>query len=324
MSTLVELPPEKYNLNAFDNFEPTLTNFTIENARALMWFSQLAYETGRPETIRSVSSASWHFDSVSPFARRQVGIPTNFETCGIIGERLNAVVLAFAGTNPAVWENLATDFDIEINEESNTHHGFQAALGRPGNFGEPTRRQAALHCRSQFGCRARRACGTTCSGRSRRCARSSLCIRHAACGRRTIPGGLPSEAWLDHLSARSWPRYCRTHSEVGEQLQTRRLFASMRKRQKIQFDAAFQYWLGRTRFGVGSKYCRRYQWPIIRQSLGAPRSGPVRAAFPGFAAANSGSFAGSLFDRTQLTVKPSKACAAFALKPDYKSLWPRG
>lgn len=128
MSTLVELPPEKYNLNAFDNFKPKLSNFTIENARALMWFSQLAYETGRPETIRSVASASWGFDSVSPFARRQVGIPTNFETCGIIGEGLNAVVLAFAGTDPAVWENLATDFDIEINEGSNTHHGFQAAL----------------------------------------------------------------------------------------------------------------------------------------------------------------------------------------------------
>ena len=128
MSTLVELPPEKYNPNAFDNFKPELTNFTIENARALMWFSQLAYETGRPETIRSVASASWGFDSVSPFARRQVGIPTNFETCGIIGERPNALVLAFAGTDPAVWENLATDFDIEINEGSNTHHGFQAAL----------------------------------------------------------------------------------------------------------------------------------------------------------------------------------------------------
>jgi triacylglycerol lipase len=128
MSTLVELPPEEFNLNAFDNFNPKLTNFTIENARALMWFSQLAYETGRPETIRFVASASWGFGSVSPFARRQVGIPTNFETCGIIGERLNAVVLAFAGTDPAVWENLATDFDIEINEGSNTHHGFQAAL----------------------------------------------------------------------------------------------------------------------------------------------------------------------------------------------------
>jgi triacylglycerol lipase len=126
MSTLVELPPNEYDPAAFKDFDPEQTNFTINNARAMMWFSQLAYETGKPETIEFVGS-KFGFTSVFPFVKSKVGPTAIFETCGIIGERPKAVVLAFAGTDPLVWENLATDVGIQVTGR-NTHRGFQEAL----------------------------------------------------------------------------------------------------------------------------------------------------------------------------------------------------
>jgi triacylglycerol lipase len=126
MSTLVELPTNEYDLAAFEHFDPEQTDFTINNARAMMWFSQLAYETGKPETIEFVSS-KFDFTSVFPFVKSKVDKTAIFETCGIIGERPNAVVLAFAGTDPLVWENLGTDVNIQVTDRD-THRGFQEAL----------------------------------------------------------------------------------------------------------------------------------------------------------------------------------------------------
>jgi hypothetical protein len=63
MSSFVELPPNQYSATAFSNFDPAATNFTIGNALALMWSSQLAYETGKPQTIDAVGKA-WKFISV--------------------------------------------------------------------------------------------------------------------------------------------------------------------------------------------------------------------------------------------------------------------
>ena len=51
----------------------------------------------------------------------------SFDTTGVFGERADAVVLSFAGTDPAVWETLATDFNPRIGP-GNTHVGFQAAM----------------------------------------------------------------------------------------------------------------------------------------------------------------------------------------------------
>jgi triacylglycerol lipase len=126
MSTLVELPPDEYSRTAFDEFGAADASFTIGNARAMMWFSQLAYETGKPQTVQVVGRR-FGFTSVLPFVRRNVDERATFDTCGIIGERQDAVVLAFAGTDPGVWENLVTDGDARITPD-NTHRGFQTAL----------------------------------------------------------------------------------------------------------------------------------------------------------------------------------------------------
>jgi hypothetical protein len=127
MSTFVELPPDLYNKAAFSTFDSSATGFTIGNARAMMWLSQLAYETDKRPTIDHVGP-SWGFSSVTPFVKHKVSITATFETCGLIGERPDAILLAFAGTDPVVWETLVTDINIRPRPDIDTHAGFQAAL----------------------------------------------------------------------------------------------------------------------------------------------------------------------------------------------------
>jgi hypothetical protein len=69
MSTLVELPSAECSRAAFDQFHPEEVNFAIGNARAMIWFSQLAYETGKPQTIELVRN-QFGFTSVLPFVKR--------------------------------------------------------------------------------------------------------------------------------------------------------------------------------------------------------------------------------------------------------------
>jgi hypothetical protein len=127
MSTFVELDSSEYSNEAFTSFDFAASDFKIGNARALMWMSQLAYETGKPTTIAKVGPV-WGFTDVTPFFEHKIGLAASFDTCGIIGERPDAIVLAFAGTDPAVWETLATDFNIRPAVDTDTHSGFQAAL----------------------------------------------------------------------------------------------------------------------------------------------------------------------------------------------------
>lgn len=68
MSILVELPPDQYDRRAFAKFNETSTGFDLDIARAMMWMSQLAYETHVPDTINRVSP---FWESV----RRQVAEP---------------------------------------------------------------------------------------------------------------------------------------------------------------------------------------------------------------------------------------------------------
>ena len=126
MSTLVEIAPDEYDPAAFKEFRPSASGFEIANARALMWFSQLAYETHRTATIEATSQL-WEFKSVVPFIKHKSRLNGSFETCGLIGERADSVILAFAGTDPGIWQNLATDFTPLPQAGSDIHSGFQLA-----------------------------------------------------------------------------------------------------------------------------------------------------------------------------------------------------
>ena len=107
MSILVEFPFELFSPTAFKGFTAK-TDFELGNARAMMWMSQLAYETHQLDKIEKVRKL-WEFDRITPFVEGAIG-PESFDTRGIIAEGRGVVILAFAGTDPAVWQNLASDF----------------------------------------------------------------------------------------------------------------------------------------------------------------------------------------------------------------------
>ena len=91
-----------------------------------MWLSQLAYESHRKPTIETVSG-EWEFSSATGFINQKIDIAGSFETCGLIGERADAVILAFSGTDPGIWENLITDFSLRPADGTDIHGGFHNA-----------------------------------------------------------------------------------------------------------------------------------------------------------------------------------------------------
>ena len=124
MSIFVERPSEYYAATAFDCFAPKAA-FAIGSARAAMWTAQLAYETQQPETLKIVS-ARWNIINVTPFTR-----PSGFDnadTRGIIARRDDATIVAFAGTDPAVLDNMLTIFKVLPASDAGTHRGFARAL----------------------------------------------------------------------------------------------------------------------------------------------------------------------------------------------------
>jgi hypothetical protein len=127
MSTFVEIDPSEYDKDAFADFDASTGDFRIGNARALMWLSQLAYEAHRKATIDEVALKKWGFTFAGSFVRPKTSVEDSYETCGIIGERAGAVILAFAGTDPGVWQNLATDAAVLPRTNSDIHDGFRMA-----------------------------------------------------------------------------------------------------------------------------------------------------------------------------------------------------
>jgi hypothetical protein len=126
MSRLVHLLFEEYDKNAFAGFQPN-PGFIIGNARALMWMAQLAYEAypgGSPDIIKRVGGL-WGFTDVASFERKNVALGRTYDTCGVVGERPDAIVLAVAGTDPGGWKTIVTDFTLRPGGD--THAGFQAS-----------------------------------------------------------------------------------------------------------------------------------------------------------------------------------------------------
>jgi triacylglycerol lipase len=126
VSIFVELPPARYCATAFAAFDPA-GGFSIGNARAMMWFSQLAYEIGKRATIDAIAPR-WGFAKVTVFVKRKIAANSVCGTRGLIGERSDAVVLAFSGTDPVVWEMHATNLNIRLSQDCDTHSGFKSAI----------------------------------------------------------------------------------------------------------------------------------------------------------------------------------------------------
>lgn len=124
MSKFVQLPPEDYDLKAFDKFSATRGHFDLDDARAMMWMAQLSYETDT-EALPTITEIGpkFGFKPIPHF----VATGTAIDTRAIVGERPDCTVVAFAGTDPALSDNVVTDVKVEITA-SDTHKGFQEAL----------------------------------------------------------------------------------------------------------------------------------------------------------------------------------------------------
>ena len=138
MSDFVQFPEDVYDrgVAAFAAFNAT-SDYSRGNALAMMWFAQLAYEvdtSGANATAEKIDliRRRWGFARpVIPIRARLTELGTTYDTTGVMGEHGKAIMLAFAGTDPAVWRTVATDAGFLLDPATHAHRGFQAAFGAP-------------------------------------------------------------------------------------------------------------------------------------------------------------------------------------------------
>jgi triacylglycerol lipase len=125
MSFLVAIDRESYPDNALDGFEASAT-FSLNDARAMMWMSQLAYETEDAVKVGKIAGA-WQLTLKDLASNNPVtGLPPQ-SACMVAAAGRNATVISFAGTDPLKIEDYITDFSF-IRSPADLHSGFQAAV----------------------------------------------------------------------------------------------------------------------------------------------------------------------------------------------------
>ena len=131
MSFLVSLPEESYRDNAFAHFTVD-SNFTLGNAQAMMWLSQLAYETDEGETRKGKKIKRilprFGLDFLDFGTNELVSGLLRRKACFIVASRPDATFVAFAGTDPLKLQDVITDLNAEVTEEG-FHQGFAEAAG---------------------------------------------------------------------------------------------------------------------------------------------------------------------------------------------------
>ena len=125
MSFLVRLDESKYPAQALDKFAAN-SQFGLDNARAMMWLSQLAYETDDEPKVERI---------LGRLQLKKLGFKTNdsatglppHSACVVIAEGHGATFVMFAGSDPGKFEDWVTDFDAMPSAEG-LHTGFQEAV----------------------------------------------------------------------------------------------------------------------------------------------------------------------------------------------------
>jgi hypothetical protein len=125
MSFLTKLSAEAYDRSAFAAFQ-NRPEFLLGNAKALMWLSQLAYETDELDKVMTLAAA-WGL-KVSPMGA--ISAPTISslpisKAVALVAKRDDAAFLAFAGTDPLVIADWIADFDLR--PDAGTTQGFVSA-----------------------------------------------------------------------------------------------------------------------------------------------------------------------------------------------------
>jgi hypothetical protein len=125
MSVLVELNRNEYPDTALDGFRTT-SQFSLDNARAMMWLSQLAYETAHQPKVKSILDA-WHL-TMPVFVTNDpgTGLPPH-SACVVGAAGRGATFFTFAGSDPLKAEDWVTDFNA-MPSPDDLHTGFQKAV----------------------------------------------------------------------------------------------------------------------------------------------------------------------------------------------------
>jgi hypothetical protein len=125
MSVLVSLKPEFYRADGLDGFTAT-SEFAPKSALAMMWLSQLAYETDHPDTVRTVLAK---FNLKQRLLGNRGPIERLFgpKACFIVAAGRGATFVMFAGTDPLKIEDWFTDFKLAPTPDA-LHEGFAKAV----------------------------------------------------------------------------------------------------------------------------------------------------------------------------------------------------
>src|SRR5437016_289547 len=121
MSFLVELPRETYSGDALDGFTGT-SDFTPQNAQAMMWLSQLAYETAHQGKVDEILTAFKLTRRALGTNDPITGLPPR-SACFIVAGGRGATFVAFSGTDPLKIQNWITNFTVAP-EPNVLHKGF--------------------------------------------------------------------------------------------------------------------------------------------------------------------------------------------------------
>jgi triacylglycerol lipase len=125
MSVFVRLDRSQYPDTALDGFTAT-PQFKLDNARAMMWLSQLAYETDNESKVDDILRALHltklgfiHNDALT-------GLPPH-SACAIVAEGRGATFVTFAGSDPGKPQDWITDFEA-MPAPDGLHRGFAEAV----------------------------------------------------------------------------------------------------------------------------------------------------------------------------------------------------
>jgi hypothetical protein len=133
MSFLVQMDRSAYPEHAIDSFSATAP-FSLDNARAMMWMAQLAYETPGDNGDEAQAKAkitsilgAWKMQ-LRGFVRNHplTGLPQR-SACMVAGGGRDATIIAFAGSDPLKVEDWITDFNAPVSADD-VHRGFEDAV----------------------------------------------------------------------------------------------------------------------------------------------------------------------------------------------------
>jgi triacylglycerol lipase len=125
MSELVRKDRNAYPKHALDGF-PVSRQFDLVIARAMMWLSQLAYETDDEGKVDSILS-DWQLTKLGFRSNDPgTGLPPH-SACVVVAEGQGATFVTFAGSDPLKFQDWITDFEA-IPSPSNLHSGFEKAV----------------------------------------------------------------------------------------------------------------------------------------------------------------------------------------------------